>query len=243
MKGTLKPWTSRLASCLAPLVVTAWTAVSCQQPDPVNVLTDGEVRAGWALLFDGKTLNGWRGFKRSDIPAGWRVDDGALALEPGVESGDLVTVEEFSDFELRLQWKISPNGNSGIFFRVSEDADRTWESAAEMQVLDNDGHPDGRNPLTSAGANYALHAPTADATRPVGSWNDVRLIVRGSQVEHWLNGQKVVEYELWTDQWKSMVTATKFAETPLYGLGKRGHLALQDHGNRVWFRDIKIQIR
>lgn len=243
MNLTLKWWTSRLVLSGVALTATAWTAASCQQAAAVNVLTDGEVRAGWALLFDGETLNSWRGFKRSDAPAGWRVDEGTLALEPGIEGGDLVTVEEFSDFELRIQWKISPNGNSGIFFRVSEEVDRTWESAAEMQVLDNDGHPDGRNPLTSAGANYALHAPIANATRPVGSWNDVRLVVRGSHVEHWLNGQKVVEYELWTDDWKSMVAATKFAETPLYGLNERGHLALQDHGNRVWFRNIKILSR
>jgi cytochrome c len=206
---------------------------------PQNVLTDGERKAGWRLLFDGQTTRGWRGYGKKDVPAGWQAEDGALARVG--DAGDLVTVEEFGDFELTLDWKISPGGNSGIFFHVAEGKEHVWETGPEMQVLDNDRHPDGKDPRTSAGSNYALHAPQWDATRPVGLWNSVRLLVRGSHVEHWMNGRKLLEYELGSEDWRRLVGASKFASMPGYGRSPKGRIALQDHGDRVEFRNVKIR--
>ncbi|HEX6999947.1 MAG TPA: DUF1080 domain-containing protein [Gammaproteobacteria bacterium] len=194
---------------------------------------------GWRTLFDGETLEGWRRLDGETPPAGWRAAHGELVREgPG---GDLLTVQQFDDFELRLQWRIAPGGNSGVLFRVRPEHGEAWETGPEFQVLDNAGHPDGRNPLTSAGANYALHAPVRDVTRPPGEWNDVRLVVDGAHVEHWLNGEKVVEYELWSEDWEARVAASKFASLPHYGRARRGHIALQDHGDLVAYRSIMIR--
>jgi len=190
-------------------------------------------------LFNGRTLDGWRGFKSDAPPSGWAVVDGALTRTGA--GGDIVTVDEFGDFDLRLQWKISEGGNSGIIFRVANVGNEVWESGPEMQILDNARHVDGRNPLTSAGANYGLHAPVRDVTRPIGQWNDVRLLVAGAKVEHWLNGVKVVEYELWSPAWESLVKGSKFVTMPAYGRAKRGRIALQNHGDPVWFRNITIR--
>lgn len=195
--------------------------------------------AGWKSLFDGRSLQGWRGFKSAAPPSGWAAVDGTLTRQ--ASGGDILTMEEFGDFELRLQWKILAGGNSGVFFRVTNDGRQVWESGPEMQILDNARHADGKNPLTSAGANYGLHAPVRDVTRPVGEWNDVTLLVSGAKVEHWLNDVKVVEYELWSPAWESLVKASKFVTLPAYGRAKRGHIALQDHGDAVWFRNITIR--
>ena len=205
-----------------------------------NRLSEAQRAQGWQSLFDGASAAAWRGFRSKELPAqGWKVEDGALACEGG--GGDLVSREEFQDFELELDWKISPGGNSGIFFHVSEEREHVWETGPELQILDDERHPDGQNPLTSAGANYALHAPPRELARPVGSWNHARLVVRGAHVEHWLNGAKLLEYELGDADWKARVAASKFAAMPGYGLAPSGHLALQDHGDRVWFRDIRVR--
>jgi hypothetical protein len=203
-------------------------------------LTAAETSEGWRLLFDGHSLQGWRGFRSDTAPAGWKAIDGALVRDGS--GGDIMTVDQFADFELRLEWKLSAGGNSGIMFRVTPDGGQTYETGPEFQVLDNAGHKDGGNSLTSAGSNYALHAPVRDVTRPVGEWNDVRLVVNGPHVEHWMNGVKLLEYELWSADWQQRVTASKFGKMPHYGLAKRGHIALQDHGNPVWYRNIKVRL-
>jgi hypothetical protein len=204
-----------------------------------NTLTDEERAAGWRLLFDGRSLDAWRGYKQQTMPAGWQAMDGTLARV--AESNDIITREQFRDFELALEWKVAPGGNSGIMFRVTEDAELTYHTGPEMQILDNAGHPDGANPSTSTGSNYALHAPTADVARPAGEWNSVRLLVKGGHVEHWLNGTRIVEYELGTDEWKRLVAASKFSAWPGYGVAPRGHIALQEHGAAIAFRNIKIR--
>jgi len=207
--------------------------------EPQNFLTDEERAAGWRLLFDGRTTAGWRGYRKDHFPEGWVVKDGCLVrVGPG---GDICTVEQFDDFELKLEWRISAGGNSGIFFRVSEQYRWPWESGPEMQVLDNAEHPDGRNPKTSAGANYGLHAPLRDVTRPVGFFNQVRIVADGPHVEYWLNGVKVVSYELGSPQWQALVASSKFAKMPHYGRVHKGHIVLQDHGDKVWYRNIKIR--
>ncbi len=206
---------------------------------PQNVLTDAERKAGWKLLFDGQSVTEFTNFKSTGPVRGWEAIDGAL-VRTG-DGGDLVTKDQYADFELALQWRIPEGGNSGVFFHVADAGSYVWESGPEMQILDNDGHPDGRNPLTSAGSNYALNAPDRDLTRPVGMWNDARLLVIGSRVEQWLNGELVVGYDLWTDEWKAAVAASKFAKMKNYGVPKSGRIALQDHGDRVEFRNVKLR--
>ena len=214
----------------------AVTALSAQQP---NALTAAEKSAGWQLLFDGSTLAGWRAFKAAEPPAGWKAVDGAILRMGG--PGDLMTGEQFGDFELRLEWKNVAGGNSGIMFHVTGDGAQTYETGPEFQVLDNAGHADGKNPLTSAGSNYAIHAPARDVTKPIGEWNDVRLVVKGAHVEHWMNGVKLLEYELWSPDWEARVKASKFGKMPGYGRAKRGHIVLQEHGAQVSYRNIKIK--
>lgn len=216
---------ARFAAATAALICTACS---------VSVIN-------WQSLLGDTPANDWRGFRRADLPAGWQMVDGALTRV--AQGGDIITRETYDNFELTLEWKISPGGNSGIFFRVVEDStlNAVYLTGPEMQVLDNAGHADGKTPSTSAGSNFALHAPTRDATKAVGEWNAVRLLVNGAHVEHWLNGEKVVEYELWSDDWKQRVQASKFKAWPRYGMERRGHIALQDHGDWVAFRNIRIR--
>jgi hypothetical protein len=211
-----------------------------QETDPPpNTLTADEEAQGFRLLFDGATTEGWRTYRGGAPPQGWEVVDGELTrVGPG---GDIVTTEPFDDFELRLEWRLTPGGNSGILYRVTEEGEETYHTGPEMQVLDDAAHADGASRLTSAGSNYALHAAPAGVVRPVGEWNEVRLVVDSAHVEHWLNGTKMVEYELWTDEWEGLVAASKFAEWPPYGRARRGHIALQDHGDEVAYRSIRIR--
>jgi hypothetical protein len=204
-----------------------------------NTLTSEERSQGWMLLFDGKTTAGWRGFKQQDIPAGWEVVDGALTRTG--RAIDIVTIDQFDSFDLALEWKIAQGGNSGIMFRVSEEGGATYHTGPELQVLDNHGHRDGKAPLTSAGSCYGLYAPTRDMTKPVGSWNQTRLIVKGNHVEHWLNGVRIVEYELFSPDWEKRVAESKFKQWPKFGRVPRGHIALQEHGAVVAYRNIRIR--
>jgi 3-keto-disaccharide hydrolase len=227
------------------IAVFALAAVAAgQAADTPNTLTDQEKATGWKLLFDGTTTSGWRGYNKSAAPDGWKVEDGALALA-GQKVGDLVTVDEYENFEFAFEWKISKNGNSGVFYLVQEKPElkNTYNSGPEYQVLDNAGHPDAKNGFDRyAGANYALQAPIKDASKPVGEWNQGRIVKNGAHVEHWLNGEKVVEYELWSDAWKAQVAKSKFVTMAAYGQAKKGRLALQDHGNPVWFRSLKVKV-
>jgi len=204
-----------------------------------NELTPDEGRDGWQLLFDGKTTAGWRGFRQHDVPKGWVVTDGALTRAGG--GGDLITTRPYRDFELSLEWKISAGGNSGIMYRVTEDAEATYETGPEMQVLDDARHADGKSRLTSAGASYGLYPSPAGVVLPAGEWNQVRILVKGNHVEHWLNGVKVVTYELLSPDWAAKVAASKFAQWPGYGRAPQGYIALQDHGDWVAYRSIKIR--
>jgi len=220
----------------------------------MNHLAKDEIAAGWQLLFDGTSTRGWRGFKREGFPEyGWQVKDGMLFVEysgKGEEGngGDIVTAEKFGNFELKLDWKISPGGNSGVMFRVteSEKYQETWNTAPEIQILDDFGFEKYNkgyviNIKQMSGANYDMHAPLFYYTKPVGEWNQLYLKVLGSHVEQWLNGNKIVEYELWSPEWKELVKKSKFSVYPDYGLATTGHIALQDHGCAAWFRNIKIR--
>jgi hypothetical protein len=228
------------------VIAVAWACGGGAQNAQMSTSESGTSQAaaasdqpGWTVLFDGSSTGTWRGFKQNDLPDGWQIADGALTrVGPG---GDIITRDQFGDFELELEWNVAPGGNSGIMFRVTEADSNTYRTGPEMQVLDDAAHVDGKNRLTSAGSNYGLHAAPAGVVKPAGEWNQVRLVVRGAHVEHWLNGQKVVEYELWSPDWEAKVKASKFAAWPGYGRATRGHIALQDHGDRVAYRNIRVR--
>jgi len=208
-----------------------------------NTLTDAEKVAGWKLLFDGKTTTGWRGFKKTACPPGWQVIDGTLDRVKG--GGDVITIDQYDSFELVLDWRISKAGNSGVMYHVIEEEDRAAKTGPECQLLDN---VDGEDPQR-AGWCYALYQPPIDpktgkpldTTKPVGQWNTLRILIDGPHVEHWMNGVKYVEYELWSDDWNQRVARSKFAAWPKFAKAKTGYIALQDHGGEVAFRNIKIR--
>jgi len=206
----------------------------------VNELSADEKSEGWTLLFDGKTLDGWRSFKSTTPPAGWEVRDGILARTG--KGGDLMTVRQYEDFILDLDYRISPGGNSGIMYRVTPEGEFPYSSGPEFQILDNERHPDAKNGRDRfAGANYDMHPPSKDAGSPAGEWTNARIVVNGNDVEHWLNGEKVVSYALGSDEWKQRLAESKFATWPLYAKAERGHIVLQDHGDLVEFKNIKIK--
>ncbi len=185
----------------------------------------------------------WRRYGGEGIPEAWQVDEeGILYFSGEGEGGDIITIEQYENFELELEWKISPAGNSGIMFRVSEEHDYPWRTGPEYQILDNEAHPDAKEGADRhAGANYDMHAPSVEAVNPVGEWNQARIVVNGAMVEHWLNGEKIVSYELWSDAWKASIAESKWIDMPHYGMTKVGHICLQDHSDPVWFRNIRIR--
>jgi 3-keto-disaccharide hydrolase len=221
-------------------------------PPAPNTLSAEEKAAGWKLLFDGKSWNGWRGFRRDKVPdAGWTLEDGSIKHvagrgEQSQHGGDIITVGQYGNFELKLEWRISPGANSGIKYLIAEDMVKSGYSGLgfEMQVLDDARHPDakaGKDGNRTAGALYDLIAPAKSMARPAGEWNQVGLNIRGNHVEHWLNGVKVVEFDLGSPQIKTLIAGSKYKDIPGFGEVKKGHILLQDHGNEVWFRSIKIK--
>lgn len=211
------------------------TSATAQMP----MLTAAEKAEGWTLLFDGKTLDGWRGYKTQTAPAGWHAVNGELRREGA--GGDLMTAEQFADFEFRFDWKVTPNANSGVIYRIAETEQSPWQTGPEYQILHNQGHADGKLPITSAGSAFAVVEVSRDVTKPVGEWNEGRIVARGKHIEHWLNGVKVVEYEIGSADWNKRVQASKFGKVPTYGQPASGHIALQDHGDTVAFRNLKIR--
>jgi hypothetical protein len=212
---------------------TASTATSTAASDTASDA------AGWRSLFDGTSTAAWRGYRADTMPGGWRVVDGTLVRAgPG---GDIVTKDTFRNFELALDWKIAPGGNSGIMYRVTEEAQAPYETGPEMQVLDDERHADGKSRLTSAGALYGLYPAPAGVVKPAGEWNSVRVVVNGNHVEHWLNGVKVVDVEMNGPEWNTKVQASKFRQWPGYGRAAEGHIALQDHGDWVAYRNIRVR--
>jgi hypothetical protein len=192
------------------------------------------------VLFDGKSLDAWRGYKSQTVPQGWRIDNGVLTKDAQV--ADLVSRDEFGDFELELEWKIGPGGNSGIFYRGTEEYDHIYWSAPEYQLLDDEKAADNKTRLTCAGAAYALYPSPPGHLKPVGEFNATKIVARGAHVEHWLNGVKLLEYELWSPDWDAKVKASKFADYPHFGRAKRGHVGIQgDHAGELAFRNIRVR--
>jgi hypothetical protein len=205
-------------------------------------------KSAWVSLFDGTSLDAFRGYKTATVPAGWTIVDKALIKDRPV--GDLITRDQYGDFELELEWRIGKAGNSGIFYRGIEDPDfsgprnddRIYTTAPEYQLLDDIDGADNKTRLTCAAANYGLYPSPPGHLKPVGEWNQARIVARGAHVEHWLNGVKVVEYELWSPDWEAKVKATKFSAWPKFGRARRGHIGLQgDHAGSLAFRNIRIR--
>ena len=211
-----------------------------REPAAMNTLSSAERDAGWRLLFDGRTTNGWRGYKASAVPDGWKVIDGMLTKSESTR--DILTADQFADFELHLEWKIGPGGNAGIFYRGTEEYEYIFWTAPEYQLLDDATAPDGKSRLTAAGAAYGLYPAPAGVVKPAGEWNATRIIAKGPHVEHWLNGQKLLEYELWGPDWEAKVRTSKFHVWPHYGRMPRGYIGIQgDHNGVLALRNIRIR--
>ena len=231
----------RVSALLAIAGLGASAAIVNAQGAPApNTLTAAEQKAGWRLLFDGNTTKGWRSYATDSMPDGWQIVDGALTRVS--RAGDIITKDKYRDFELLVDWMVPPGANSGIFYRAALGSEAIYWSAPEYQVLDDARHADGQNPLTSAGSVYGLYPAIAGVAKPAGEWNSARIVVRGNHVEHWLNGKQFAAYELGSDEWKAKVKASKFAAWPEYGKAAEGYIGLQDHGDKVAFRNIKIRI-
>ena len=196
----------------------------------------------WISLFDGKNINGLRGYKMENFPwDSWVIKNATLKTIPGKHGVDLISEGIFEDFELELEWKLQSGGNSGIFYFASEEGDYIWQSAPEMQVLDNLGHQDRFRKVTSAGALYDLIAPSKEMVKPIGEFNKVKIISKNKEIEHWLNGEKIVAYKVGSEHIQNLISKSKFNSMPLFFKSSYGHIGLQgDHGE-VWYRNIRIR--
>ncbi len=246
---------SRLLSCaitlvFAGLTVSASPSAKASADETVGTqatLSSAEQAEGWKLLFDGKTTKGWRGFKKTGFPAaGWSVDAGRLKHaasggSPSKDSGDIITVDTFSDFDLRFEWIVAPGANSGVKYLVTEERD--GPIAHEYQIIDDAKHPDALiGPHRQTAALYdAIAAPASKHLKPAGQRNEGRIVVQGNHVEHWLNGAKVIEYELGSAALKAAKAKSKFKDVAGWGDKLKGHILLQDHGDEVWYQNIRIR--
>lgn len=221
------------AAVLFLVVISGGLAVMGGEP---NTLTDKEKAEGWVLLFDGKTTAGWRNYRQDKISDGWQVVDGSLARVAG--AGDILTDKQYAAFELVLEYKISKEGNSGLMYHVTEDEDTPWMTGPEIQIQDN---VDGHDPQKS-GWLYQLYPASTDATKPVGQWNQLRVLITPEKCEQYMNGVKYCEYVKGSADWDRAVAKSKFGEMSKFGKATRGYIALQDHGNEVAFRNIKIRV-
>ncbi len=253
------------------LLITAFVLASCQnnapssEPtvsdappiSPENSLTAEESAEGWKLIFDGLTLNGWRGYNRTDLPKnGWSVQNGELVIaatpnpKPDDFGGDIITTEKYGYFELSLDFMLSDSANSGIFYFVMEEKDSAiWHNAPEFQLIDDvawagimaKDDPKFNMDTHRTGDNYDMEASAGCAMKPIGEWNTAKIIHNKGKVEHWLNNQKCLEYEVGSEKWKAQLAKSKFKGYPQYGLTKMGHIGLQDHGHEMRFKNIKIR--
>lgn len=207
-----------------------------------NTLTEAEKKDGWKLLFDGKTTNGWRMYQ--NVPAdGWEVSNGELiSKKDGVSKrADLITAGQYDNFELIFDWKLDKGANSGVIYRALENDKPSFESGPEYQLIDDNGYTDKLEDWQKSGSDYAMHPPSTLAAKPVGEYNRTKIVVNKSHVEHWLNGVKVVDFELWTPEWKQLKEKGKWKDAKDYGMAKKGYIAFQDHGGGVRFKNVKLR--
>ncbi len=252
--------TEHILKAVLMIFLTAGLLMACESDDqqeqrveaetedaPLNTLTDEEVAEGWVLLFDGETTDGWRGYGQDAFPeSGWVIEDGTLRVIGGERPGDIIYDQKFQNFRLSLEWKVSEAANSGIFYLAQELEGRPiWHSAPEMQILDNERHPDatqGVDGNRKAGSLYDLIPADPQNTKPAGEWNHAEVLVHRGTVVHFQNGEQVLEYQLGTPAWDEMVANSKFAEIDdVFGKYEPGYIGLQDHNDDVWFRNIKLR--
>ena len=219
-----------------------------------NVLTDEETKQGYKLLFDGKSFAGWHNFGKTTLGPDWIVDSAEQSMHLNVkkkqdgkwyaDGGDIVTADSYENFELQVDWKIDTCGNSGIIYNIIDDPklEFVWRSGPEMQVLDNKCHPDAKIIKHRAGDLYDLQSCSQETVKPALEWNNAKLVQNKGKVEHWLNGVKVVGYDMNAPAWKELIKGSKFKDMPKFGSMMKGHIALQDHGNKVWYRNMKIKM-
>ena len=232
----------------ASVLMAAMSLVSCAEKQ-----NDGE----WISLFDGETFEGWRGYHRTDMPAAWTIEDGAIKIngsgagEAGAkDGGDIIFDQKFKNFELEFEWKVAEGSNSGVFYLAQEtEGEPIWKSSPEYQILDNERHPDarlGKDGNRMSASLYDLVPAVPQNSKPAGEWNKGGIMVYKGTVIHYQNGKPVVEYHLWTDDWKNLVAGSKFAEYDAFvnagGENREGYIGLQDHGDDVWYRNIRIKI-
>jgi hypothetical protein len=230
-------------SCLA--VSLLFSCDETKKSTNTNEMTTTEPGAGYTSLFDGQTMAGWRTYQNKPADS-WTVKDGTLyckgsTTDKSDRRADLITTGQYENFDLSLDWKISPQGNSGIMYLVTEEFPAAYLSGPEYQVIDDVNFPEKLEDWQKTAANYAMDAAPTAKPKPVGEWNHTRIVVNNGHVEHWLNGAKVVDYQLWTDEWKQKRTTGKWKDAAGYGVSKKGHIALQDHGSEAWFKNIKIK--
>jgi hypothetical protein len=234
-------------NCL-PVWLMAIIIFGCTMPSKVHAQNAAyaaeQSKKNWVALFDGTSMKGWRSYQNKPANS-WSVKDGLLCnkgnKDTSVKHADLITEKEFENFELSVDWKIAPQANSGILYMVTENYPSSYQSGPEYQLLDDRGYPEKIENWQKTGANYAMDPPTVDATKPAGEWNHTVIIVDHGKVEHWLNGQQVVAYTLWNDAWQQHKATGKWKDTKGYGQSAKGHIALQDHGGEVWFKNILLR--
>lgn len=242
--STIKKFLPQTFLILVLVTVFSVANVNAQRSND-NKLSKQEKAEGYHLLFDGKTLDGWRGYKNQSI-ASWSVSNGVIHCRRGEENygaitADLSTDKQYENFDLSLDWKISPKGNSGILYLVTEDGQYSFESGPEYQIIDDANFPEKLEDWQHTAANYAMN-PAPDAKpNPAGEWNHARIVKKGNHVEHWLNGKKVVAYELHSAEWNKERESGKWKDYPLYGKSNKGYITFQNHGSEVWFKNIKIR--
>ncbi len=228
---------------LLAIVLISITSGCGQKTSEINTLTKKEIKEGWELIFDGKSMDNWKTYNGGAV-SGWKIIEGVLH-NSGVGSdhgGDIITKKQYQDFELYLEWKIAPESNSGIFYLVQEGNYKAiYETGPEYQLIDDKGWPRPLKESQYSGSNYDMQAPEGAEVVPIDEWNKTRIIKKGAHVEHWLNDKKVVEYELWSDEWKQLKENSKWSTRPDYGMAEKGHIGLQDHGGLTMFRNVKIK--
>lgn len=210
-----------------------------------NSLTEEEANKDWQLLFDGESFDGWRGYNMNEAPDSWIVEDRALTMTTvgGHESQDVITDKTYRNFAFNFEYKITPGANSGIIFQIKEDPKYQfpYETGPEFQIIDDEGWPGQLEDWQVSGANYAMHPPLAKAYKPVGEWNRGMIVVNGNQVTYILNGHVTATYEKYSDEWNELRNSGKWSDFPDYGKYDQGHISLQNHGTKVWFRNLKIK--
>lgn len=215
-----------------------------RKADP-NTVTSKEAGKGWQLLFDGQTTAGWHGYNMTTFPDCWAIEEASLTMNTtgGAESLDIVTDKEYASFALSLEYKLTKAANSGIIFQINEDTlyKFPYETGPEMQVIDQEGWDGTLEDWQSNGANYAMYPPLVKPYKPVGEWNQVLLVVDGNKVTQILNGEIVVKYEKYSEEWNKLRNSGKWTDFPDWGKFDSGHISLQNHGTKVWYRNIKLK--